>query len=172
VEWKKLGEVCLPTENIKWNENKDKYHYIDLTSVSRETHKIIETTIINAETAPSRAQKIIKKGDVIFATTRPTLKRFAIIEDQFDKQIASTGFCVLSPNTSQVLTKWIYFNLYTVAFNNYVEKKQEGSAYPSISDAKVKEYNIPIPPLSEQERIVAILDKFDALVNDLTIVTL
>ncbi|MDF5581213.1 restriction endonuclease subunit S, partial [Vibrio parahaemolyticus] len=40
--------------------------------------------------------------------------------------------------------------------------------YPAISDANVKDYRIPIPPLSEQERIVSILDRFDALCNDLT----
>jgi type I restriction enzyme S subunit len=39
----------------------------------------------------------------------------------------------------------------------------------NINGAKVKNYKIPIPPLEEQNRIVAILDKFDALVNDISV---
>lgn len=38
---------------------------------------------------------------------------------------------------------------------------------PKLMSNQVSKIPIPIPPLSEQERIVAILDKFDALVNDL-----
>ncbi len=49
-----------------------------------------------------------------------------------------------------------------------MESVQKGSAYPAVSDSDVKKYKIPIPPLVEQERIVAILDRFDALVNDIT----
>lgn len=49
-----------------------------------------------------------------------------------------------------------------------MEENQSGSAYPAISDSKVKEFIIPIPSLEEQERIVAILDKFDALTNSIT----
>ncbi len=169
MEWKELGEVCLPTNNIKWKESKKSYRYIDLASVSRENHVITETIEINAENAPSRAQKIVKKDDVIFATTRPTLQRFTIIDNNYDGEIVSTGFCVLRADTTQVLPKWIYYSIYTSTFNNYVEKNQEGSAYPSISDEKIKALKIPIPSLSEQERIVAILDKFDALVNDLSV---
>ena len=130
---------------------------------------ITETIKINAEDAPSRAQKIVEKDDVIFATTRPTLRRFAIIGNDHDNEIASTGYCVLRANTSHVLPKWIYYNISTLAFNDYVEKNQEGSAYPSISDARVKAFKIPVPDIPEQERIVSILDKFDALVNDISV---
>jgi type I restriction enzyme S subunit len=40
---------------------------------------------------------------------------------------------------------------------------------PSMTQTTLYKLEIPIPPLSEQERIVAILDKFDALVNDISI---
>jgi type I restriction enzyme S subunit len=59
----------------------------------------------------------------------------------------------------------LFFILTTSDFYNYVENNQEGAGYPAISNSKIKEYKTSIPPLAEQERIVSILDKFDALVN-------
>ena len=92
-----------------------------------------------------------------------------MIDDAYDEQIASTGYCVLRANKKDVLPKWIYFNIASSRFNEYVEKKQEGSAYPAIPDSKVKDFKIPIPSLPEQNRIVSILDKFDTLVNDISV---
>jgi type I restriction enzyme S subunit len=43
-----------------------------------------------------------------------------------------------------------------------------GGAQPQFNANVLKLIKIPIPPLPEQERIVTILDKFDALVNDLS----
>ena len=166
--WKTLGEVTLPTENIKWKYTDKIYQYIDLTSVSRENKTITDTIAISANNAPSRAQKIVKEHDVIFATTRPTLQRFTIISKKFSGEIASTGYCVLRANCKEVLPKWIYYQISTERFNQYVEVNQSGSAYPAISDAKVKEFKIPIPPLPEQEKIVAILDKFDTLTHSIS----
>ena len=105
----------------------------------------------------------------IFATARPTQQRLCLINEEYSGEIASTGYCVLRAKIDDVLPKWIFFNLSTTDFKNYVEENQSGSAYPAISDAKVKEYKIPVPPIEEQERIVGILDKFDALVNDISI---
>ena len=117
---------------------------------------------ITSKNAPSRAQKLVEEDDVIFATTRPTLQRFAMIDADYAGEVASTGYCVLRADKSKVLPKWIYFNLSTTAFYSHVEQSQEGSAYPAISDAKVKEFKIALPSLVEQALIVSILDKFDA----------
>jgi type I restriction enzyme S subunit len=59
--------------------------------------------------------------------------------------------------------------LTTTSFLNYVENNQEGAGYPSIPNSKVKQFSIPVPSMTEQERIVSILNKFDALVNDISI---
>ena len=167
VRWVTLGEICRPTNNINWKANCKSYRYIDLTSVSRDTHAIIETTTINADNAPSRAQKLVETEDVIFATTRPTLQRYTLINESYDGEVASTGYCVLRADKVNVLPKWIYYCISTTRFNDYIENNQEGSAYPAISDNKVKAYKTPLPSLEEQNRIVQILDRFDALVNDL-----
>lgn len=175
VEWKTLSDITSATKNIQWNTTNKMYKYIDLSSVDKEKRLITDTIEINSKNAPSRAQKIIIKKDIIFATTRPTQLRVCIISNEFSNQIASTGFCVLRANKDKVLPKWIFHHLTTNVFKNYLEENQSGSAYPAISDSKVKNYKIPIPhpndsikSLEEQERIVKILDKLDTITQSIT----
>ena len=168
VEWKSLGEVVLSTANIRWKDTNKSFRYIDLTSVCRDKNVIIETIEITKDNAPSRAQKLILMNDVIFATTRPTQQRLCLIPEEYSGEVASTGYCVLRANNNVILPKWIYFWITSNEFKNHVEENQSGSAYPAISDAKVKEFKIPIPSLKEQERIVSILDKFDILTTSIS----
>ncbi len=158
-ETKKLGDLCQPTNNIKWgNENGREYKYVDLSSVSRNALSITNFQMITGENAPSRAKKIIERNDVIFATTRPTLKRVTIIDEKFDSQICSTGFCVLRPIRHVIDSKYLFYNILTDRFMEYVEKNQKGASYPAVTDSQVKDYRIPYPPLPEQKRIVQLLD--------------
>jgi type I restriction enzyme S subunit len=106
-------------------------------------------------------------GDVIFGTTRPTLKRLSTIDSNFDGQICSTGFCVLRPNTNKILTDFLYHLISSSDFFDYVEKTQKGASYPAISDAEVKKFRIPIPSLAIQEEIVTILNSFTELEAEL-----
>lgn len=105
VDWKPIGELIFPTSNIKWREVNRTYRYIDLTSVSIETKKIAETPIVSANNAPSRAQKLVEKDDVIFATTRPAQQRYCLIDDEYSGEVASTGYCVLRAKKDEVLPK-------------------------------------------------------------------
>ena len=169
VEFASISNCVEKIKNIKWIDNKDvEFQYIDLTSVDRETSKITETQTINANNAPSRAQQILQSGDVILGTTRPMLKRYCLIGDEYNNQICSTGFCVLRANESIALQKWIYYQIASSEFFTYVEKYQKGASYPAISDAEVKSFKIPLPPLPVQREIVRILDNFTELTAELT----
>ncbi len=175
VEWKPLGEITLRTSNIKWRDATRSYRYIDLTSVSVETKTVIETLVVTSDSAPSRAQKLVETDDVIFATTRPTQMRYCLIEEEFDGEVASTGYCVLRAKKEEVLPKWILHLISSSEFKAYLEENQSGSAYPAISDAKVKEFRVPIPcpdnpkkSLEIQAEIVRILDAFTAMTAELT----
>lgn len=69
---------------------------------------------------------------------------------------------VLIPLSKKVSTKYLFYILSTIGFD--VKK----SSVPNMNSTEVKQKRIPIPPLAEQNRIVAILDRFDTLTNDLT----
>lgn len=156
----KLGDVLEKTSTIKWKEQPqgNTYLYVDLTSVDRSKHEITQTSEINAKNAPSRAQKIIKTGDILFGTTRPTLNRLCIVPKMYDEQICSTGFCVLRANTELITPSFVYYLLTTKSFVEYIEATQRGTSYPAVTDKDVKQFEFVLPPIEEQQRIVARLD--------------
>lgn len=164
-----LNNCVEQVTNIKWSDTNDKhYKYIDLSSVNRNLCTITETQVINAVNAPSRAQQIVKTGDVLLGTTRPMLKRYCLISPEFNGHICSTGFCVLRAKKDVIMQKWLYYQISSTSFFAHVAKFQKGTSYPSISDYNVKSYKIPVPPMEIQAEIVSILERFDALCSDIS----
>jgi type I restriction enzyme S subunit len=164
----RLGDVLLKTKTINWKKSQGmSFRYIDLSSVDRARKKIIETVEIDSSNAPSRAQQIVESGDIIFGTTRPTLKRYCLISEEMSGQIASTGYCVLRPEPKLILPTYLLHTIGSVRFEKYVKVNQQGASYPSISDGKVKAFEFTLPPLEVQEEIVLILNKFTELEAEL-----
>jgi len=62
-----------------------------------------------------------------------------------------------------VLPRWIFHQVSSAAFQAYVEDNEHGASYPAISDADVKRFRMPVPPLEVQRAIVEILDYFTEL---------
>ena len=168
VEFRPVGEVTTRGSNIKWADTAEReFRYIDLSSVDRVTRRIGETAVISARDAPSRAQQIVREGDVIFATTRPTQMRWAVIPAEYDGQIASTGYCVLRPTRGEVLTNFLAHLLGADRFSRYVGSQQVPGNYPSIPDRLVRAFRLPVPPLEVQAEIVRVLDLFQSLEAEL-----
>lgn len=164
VEFKALGSLVSKTGSIRWADNLGvEFRYIDLSSVDRVTHAILETSVISDKDAPSRAQQVVRSGDIIFGTTRPMLKRLAVITNEYDGQICSTGFCVLRPDDTLILTDYLFHVLGTDAFYSFVEANERGSNYPAIPDGEVKRFCIPVPPLEVQREVASVLNRLKHL---------
>jgi type I restriction enzyme S subunit len=91
-----LGEVTRNTETVNPLQTPEKeFDYIDVSSISNLTFHIETTQRLKGKNAPSRARKLVKTNDVLFATVRPTLQRIAIVPEHLDNQVCSTGYIVL-----------------------------------------------------------------------------
>jgi len=149
-----IGDVFdFISRNWEKEANEDK-EYIELGSIDAN-FGILETKTINPKKAPSRATQIVKTGDLIIGTTRPYLKKFAIIDENHSDFVASSGFSVIEENKGK-------YNLY---FLNEVIKsdigikqfeiKMTGALYPAITQTELESLKIPVPPLSKQNEIAA-----------------
>lgn len=155
---------CVAPKEI-WNARRNprqRIRYVELAGIDNARGVIASTSDIEAATAPSRAKKVIRKGDVLFATTRPNLKNIAVVPPELDGEICSTGFCVLRPKPEIAESGWIFCVTRSDWFVNQVVRHDEKNAYPSVSDGKVMDVEIPVPPLAEQRRLVGRVDAFTA----------
>ena len=73
--------------------------------------------------------------------------------------------CALEADLKQVKPKFLF---HLLCDDYEVLKNKAQGTQQFLNMTRIKQHEIPVPPLAEQERIVAILDKFDALVNDLS----
>lgn len=133
--------------------------YIDIGCVGNQSKSIEEPNRLGKDDKiPSRARQVVSTNDVLVSMTRPNLNAVAIVPQQFDNSMASTGFDVLRP--FEVEPRWL-FNI--VKSNHFIESMSEivqGALYPAVRPSDIREFKIPLPPLAEQRRIVA---KIEAL---------
>ena len=153
-EWVRLSNVVYNHGQTKPEED---FCYIDIGSVDNQHQKLsAEETIITPEKAPSRARKIICKGDIIYSTVRPYLHNMCIIDRNFSKMpIASTGFAVLTCH-ADFYNEFLFYYLMSPDFDSYANnlENSKGVAYPAINDTRLYKALIPLPPVDEQHRIV------------------
>lgn len=153
------------TWNPSKSDSQEYFSYIDLSSVDKDRKEInLESVSMSVPSeAPSRARQLVRSHDVLVATVRPNLNGVALVPESHNGATASTGYCILRAIPETLDSKYLYYWVQTETFIKDMMMKATGANYPAVSDKIIKESKIPLPPLTEQKRIAAILDKADTI---------
>jgi len=154
--WAKLIDICklVPTGIPNYDGERE---YYSTGSVNR---KLIPEGKYSFSAKPSRANRIVKKNDILQAKMSGTNKPLLISKD-LENKLFSTGFIHIRPlKPIQELSKYLFFYLQSDFFLRQRDTLATGSTQVAITDQKLKQIMFPLPPLKEQERIVKFLEKF------------
>ena len=170
-EWKSLGEVG---ELIRGNGLTKKdllddgvpaIHYGQIY-----THFGTFADKTKSFTSPEVAKKLRKAqyGDVLIAGTSENVQDVMKPVGWFGGEIVFSGDMFAFRPNNTIMTKYLTYMLQTTAFAKFKEKYAQGTKVIRIKSENFLNHQIPIPPLAEQARIVAILDKFDTLTQSIS----
>ena len=165
-----IGDMLEPVEKTGKHEKDRVIWYVDISSIDNKSNRITAAKRMNFADAPSRARQKIRSGDVLFSTVRPYLRNIASVEQQFDGEIASTGFAVLRGATG-IEPGYLFYKSISHDFVSALTGEQYGVSYPAVKEDQVKAQPLELPPTEEQRRIVerieALFDEIDKGVESL-----
>ncbi|MDV3941712.1 restriction endonuclease [Elizabethkingia anophelis] len=141
----KVQDVC--SINPKNESLPNTFVYIDLESVV-DGYLQKENTILKKD-APSRAQRILFKNDILFQMVRPYQKNNLFFDKNGD-YVASTGYAQIRTNENST---FIFQYLHNQKFVDKVIEKCTGTSYPAINSSDLGKIQITIPKLEEQKKI-------------------
>ena len=176
VRWIPLSEITMslktglnPRKNFVLNAPGADGYYVTV----RELNGISVQFFKKTDRVTEEALRLINNrsnldaGDVLFSGTG-TVGRTALVSEKPKNWGIKEGVYAIKPNQEMVNSKFLLFYLNSPQAKREYEKKIVGSPVISLPMSELKKIKIPVPELFEQKRIVSILDKFDALVNDIS----
>jgi type I restriction enzyme S subunit len=167
VEWKTLGEIGEFTYGyVAKAQDHGDARFVRITDIN-SNGKLIETDPKYVDISIENERFILKKNDLLMARTGATYGKTMIFEEDYPAIYA--GFLIkLSFNEKVINSKFYWHFAQSNLFWNQANALVAGGGQPQFNANALKMVKMPIPSLTEQERIVAILDKFDALTNSIS----
>jgi type I restriction enzyme S subunit len=157
-ECKKLGEIISPSKEKIEPTADSTLPYIGLEHIESNTSKIIGQAI--ASEAKS-TKTVFHSGDVLYGKLRPYLNKVAIPD--FDG-VCSTDILVFNQNPI-IDSRYLMRYLTTGDVVEYANRKSKGISLPRVSFESLSEIRIPLPPLAEQQRIIARIEALLTHIN-------
>ena len=141
------------------SEEHEMIRYIDISSIDNESKRVTGYTEFPINEAPSRAQQVLKQGDILVSTVRPNLKNIAMNPYADENVVASTGFCVL--RCSRCLPEFLWGIISSDAFTEAMCEQASGISYPAVHDSDILQYPVPNAPVGIQEQFADFVRQSD-----------
>ncbi|ELN9605169.1 restriction endonuclease subunit S [Campylobacter coli] len=131
-------------------KNNENYSYIELANIGNNGN-ISEPISDLGKNLPTRARRIVSKGDVIISSIEGSLSSCALITQEFDKHLVSTGFFVLNSKLLNGETLLVMFK--SQIFQEYLKKFPSGTILCAINKEELSKILIPKIDSTTQEKI-------------------
>jgi len=165
---------------VRWVELKNVTHYsntrIAAVELDKQTYIGVDNLLQNKQGktfssyVPSTGNMTrFETGDILIGNIRPYLKKIWCATYSGGTNGDVLVVRIQKENKNELNSKFLYYLLSSDLFFEYNMQFAKGAKMPRGDKSSIMKYKIPIPPIAEQERITGILDKFDALVNDLSV---
>lgn len=127
--------------------------------------RILFDSIQHITRAAIKGKGLFEANTFILATTATIGEHALLIVDSLANQRFTN--LKIRKSLSKILSiKFVYYYLFIV--DEFCKNNTNVSGFASVDMSKLKRLLFPIPPMEIQEKIVSILDRFEALVNDLS----
>lgn len=170
VRWMKMSEIFDIRNGYTPSKAKSEYWengtipWFRMEDI-RQNGRILSDSIQHITPCAVKGGNLFNANSFIIATTATIGDHALIIVDSLANQ-RFTNLEIRKSLKNIVNVKFLYYYLFIVG--EWCRNNTNVSGFASVDMKKFKKLSIPIPPLSEQQRIVSILDKFETLVNDLS----
>lgn len=164
---KQLKHLCSHNDEVISETTTNDYviEYVDIGSVDASVG-IKHRETINFGSAPSRARRIARDGDVIISTVRTYLEAIAPVDEPPENLIVSTGFAVIRPS-KDLDKKYAAYCLRSRGFIREVIARSVGVSYPAINATDLVNIKVPCLPIEEQRQISLFLEYETAKIDTL-----
>lgn len=174
--WVELGTVIKsvntglnPRRFFKLNTNDASNYYVTIRELQNNSVVFSKRTDrINDEALRlCNKRSNLEIGDILFSGTG-TIGETAVVEKTPTNWNIKEGVYSIKPLPEKLNSRFLMYVLHTNKIKTEIFKKVAGGTVKSIPMGELRKLKIPVPPMSEQERLVNLIDRFDALCNDLT----
>lgn len=156
----RLGDVApaIPVKNVNFDEDELVWQ-LNLDQVEPNTGKIIDKVKQPLSSAGSSTH-FFNNEHVLYSKLRPYLNK-VVVPDELG--IATTELVPMKPDQKRLNKEYLAYYLRSKPFVEWVSTQVSGAKMPRVVMSIFWQHEMPLPPLYEQERIVAILDKSDGI---------
>tara|TARA_Y100000310_G_scaffold334999_1_gene416000 strand:- start:325 stop:1764 length:1440 start_codon:yes stop_codon:yes gene_type:complete len=151
-----ISSLChVKTDNYLPTDNTE-YKYIELSNIGT-SGEITGSTIDFGENLPSRARRLVSKGDVIVSSIEGSLDSCALVSDEYNGALCSTGFYVL--NSKKINSQSMLVLMKSELMQNILKQRCSGTILTAINKDEFLNISIPIVSPSIQEKIAELVNE-------------
>ena len=175
VVWKPLGEVAEYIRGITYNkqaeiQHKDGWKVLRANNITLKSRQLDFNDIkVIDKSIKVRDNQHLYKGDILICAgsgSREHIGKTAYIFENLEYIFG--GFMgVIRTNEEYLLSRFLFHYLGSSSFSTYLNKELNSSTINNLNSSIMNKFQIPLPPLSVQQEIVRILDKFTQLEAEL-----